>query len=434
MKTIINTFKAIIIIACMITLSSENGWGAPSWQQARYGAVGFSIGSKGYIGTGFGYINNAFAYKKDLWEYNPATDAWTQKADLGGTKRAHATGFSIGSKGYIGTGQDGGTLLSDFWEYDPGTNSWLQIADFPGLARKCAPGFSIGNKGYLGTGMVFYPEGPPLHLVDFWEYDPGLNSWLQKADFPGPARFAAVGFTINDKGYLGTGATYVTSTEYIYYTDFYEYNPVNNTWTIKAPFAGTARGSATGFGIGSKGYIGTGANYGNKLNDFWEYNSTTNVWIQKANFKGKVRMYATGFSIGTKGYIGTGIVSSNPCIEDFFEYNPAKNIWTQKADLGQTHKGVMKEEISGEVPVNFNEELIVYPNPSNSTFNFSLKRTSEELVTIQIFDMMGRMIHEYKSLSSDDIMTIGEDLNAGVYVAVVTQGEFRKSVKINKVN
>ena len=45
--------------------------------------------------------------KKDFWEYDPAANAWTQKADFGGTARYCAVGFSIGSKGYIGTGWDG---------------------------------------------------------------------------------------------------------------------------------------------------------------------------------------------------------------------------------------------------------------------------------------------------------------------------------------
>ena len=67
-------------------------------------AVGFSIGSKGYIGTGLLIVTFHF---KDFWEYDPATNTWTQKADFGGTARTNAVGFSIGSKGYIGTGNDG---------------------------------------------------------------------------------------------------------------------------------------------------------------------------------------------------------------------------------------------------------------------------------------------------------------------------------------
>lgn len=46
-------------------------------------------------------------YLKDFWEYDPEADRWTRKADLGGTKnteRRNAVGFAIGDKGYIGTG------------------------------------------------------------------------------------------------------------------------------------------------------------------------------------------------------------------------------------------------------------------------------------------------------------------------------------------
>ena len=70
---------------------------------------------------------------KDFWEFDPATNTWTQKADFGGTARLGSLGFSIGSKGYIGTGWDG-VYLKDFWEYDPTANAWTQKADFAAVA------------------------------------------------------------------------------------------------------------------------------------------------------------------------------------------------------------------------------------------------------------------------------------------------------------
>jgi hypothetical protein len=48
---------------------------------------------------------------KDFWEYDPATNTWTQKADFGGTARYSAVGFSIADKGYLGTGTDGFHLI-----------------------------------------------------------------------------------------------------------------------------------------------------------------------------------------------------------------------------------------------------------------------------------------------------------------------------------
>ena len=38
-----------------------------------------------------------------------AADTWTEKADFGGAARDDGVGFYIGHKGYIGTGWDGST-------------------------------------------------------------------------------------------------------------------------------------------------------------------------------------------------------------------------------------------------------------------------------------------------------------------------------------
>ena len=41
--------------------------------------------------------------------HNYAQNTWKKKADFGGGARYGAVGFSIGSKGYIGTGYDNGS-------------------------------------------------------------------------------------------------------------------------------------------------------------------------------------------------------------------------------------------------------------------------------------------------------------------------------------
>jgi hypothetical protein len=70
------------------------------------------------MGTGFDPSSEEGT--KDFWEYDPVTNAWTQRADFGGTGRSGAVGFSIGSKGYIGIGGDSNNaFLNDFWVYTP---------------------------------------------------------------------------------------------------------------------------------------------------------------------------------------------------------------------------------------------------------------------------------------------------------------------------
>ena len=289
-----------------VVLTANGSGGSGTWTQkanlgslGRQNAVSFSIGNKGYLGTGL----DGAACRNDFWEYDPTSNAWTQKANFGGGVRWHATGFSIGSKGYMGTGSDLTTgSKNDFWEYDPTLNTWTQKANFGGSAREGAKGFSIGNKGYLGTGF------DPLtgYTSDFWEYDPSSNAWTQKADFFS-SRYEAISFSIGNKGYLGIGGAAGG-----YANDLWEYDPSSNAWTQKAYFGGTIRGFSLGFSIGNKGYIGTGVDprAGVYKNDFWEFDPNANTWIQKTNFGGSSRGFATGFSIGNKGYIGTGIDSA----------------------------------------------------------------------------------------------------------------------------
>jgi N-acetylneuraminic acid mutarotase len=258
-----------------------------------------------------------------------AQDTWTRKADFGGVAREGATGLNIGSNGYIGLGAEYPTSYKDFWEYDPNANTWTQKADFGGPGRLYAVGFTIAGKGYVGTGQSgSFPNY--TYYNDFWEYDPNSNVWTQKANFGGTARYGAAGFSIDSKGYLGTG------TDGLSQRDFWEFDPIQNTWTQKADFGGTERVWATGLSIGAKGYFGLGGGPNGTLKDFWEYDPSTNVWLQKADFGGPARQVPASFSIGNKGYVGTGENENTTSLKDFWEFDPSVNTWSQKADFGGT--------------------------------------------------------------------------------------------------
>ena len=311
---------------------TTNQSGGSSWTKkenvpggGRLLAVGFSIGDKGYVGTG---DNGTGAVgKKDFWVYDPSSNVWMQKADFAGGDRESAVGFSIGNKGYVGTGRRyNGNMLNyndcqDFWEYDPATDKWTQKADFPGGVRFGAVGFSIGNKGYIGTGNDGGAIGE-REKNDFWEYDPATDKWTKKADFPGGNRIGAVGFSIGNKGYIGTGVIWnKNDLRNDYKQDFWEYDPATNSWTKKADFAGEARAHAVGFSIGNRGYIGAGSGESGFTGEknIWEYDPASNKWTKKADMT-VGRTSAVSFSIGNKGYIGTGAGTGGG--QDFLEFTP----------------------------------------------------------------------------------------------------------------
>ncbi len=262
-------------------------------------AIAFTIGTKGYVGLG---VDSLSAYHNDFWEYDPLTNSWTQKASFPGTPRLGASAFAIGDTGYVGSGWAPG-FLNDFWKYDVSSNSWIQTVSFGGTKRDFASAFSINNKGYLTCGLDSL--GP---ISDLWEFDPTTNSWTQKASLANGI-FAAVSFVINNKGYVTTGFGPLATSEY---------DPVANIWTPKTAFPFLLFSSA-GISIGNYGYVGTGITNpttNDKTKQWWQYNPVTDTWVQKTDFGGIERANAIAFSIGQKGYLGTGEGA------DFWEYTP----------------------------------------------------------------------------------------------------------------
>ena len=89
------------------------------------------------------------------------------------------------------------------------------------------------------------------------------------------------------------------------------------------------------------------------------------------------------------------------------------------------------EEKTLEKVINYN--VILYPNPSVSTFSLNLVSDSEADVEISIFDLQGRNI-ENKTISKDNLslITLGSNLPSGIYNVVVKQGDNVKSQRLIK--
>src|ERR1035437_932305 len=96
-----------------------------------------------------------------------AQGVWTQKANYGAGAVERAVGFSIGTKGYIICGMPN-CSFQQVWEWDQATNVWTQKASYPGQGTAYGSGFSIGTKGYYGTGIDGCIHGG---YPDFYEFD-----------------------------------------------------------------------------------------------------------------------------------------------------------------------------------------------------------------------------------------------------------------------
>ncbi|MCW3101714.1 MAG: hypothetical protein JWO09_154 [Bacteroidetes bacterium] len=292
----------------------------------RERAVGFSIGSRGYVALGQDTINQMLS---DLWEFDPGTNSWTQKANFPGVARRDAAAFATGGKGYVGTGMNNadafaGTPLSDFWEYNPATNVWTAKAPYPGNSGGgiyYATGFAVSGKGYFCCGK----RGASSYSTELWEYNPASNTWTPKAPFPGGVRYGGAAFTIGTAGYYGTGTD-----ENILTQDFYKYTPATNTWSAIATFPGAGRFACSAFTLSGRGYLVFGTDGGYK-DELWEYNPLTDYWSVKASYPNGERRSGVAFTIGSKAYAGTGKGYSGTH-RDFYEYSAAPVIGIEEID------------------------------------------------------------------------------------------------------
>jgi hypothetical protein len=394
------SFLTLLLFACF-DISSQNIWNkrAAVGGSKRERGISFAIGSRGYIGLGQDSLNLMLS---DFWEYDPGTNSWTQKANFTGGGRREAVGFSIGNKGYVGTGIDNavapfGTKLSDFYEYNPATNLWTLKAPYPGNfggGIYYATGWGTASKGYICCGKA----GTAYYINELWEFDPALNSWTGKAPYPGGNRIGGAAFAIGNIGYYGLG-----NDEAAFKNDFYKFNPATNTWTAIYPFPGSGRYSCSSFVINGKGYVMFGFDGGYK-DELWQYDPVYDYWFSKAPLAGGARREGAAFAIGGKGYAGVGKGISGKR-RDFWEYYP-----TIPLEIDENTENIVSN---------------IYPNPmvDNSTVVLSEKIfNNNENLFWELASIDGKLIATEK-ISSSNFTIARNDIPSGVYFLSIKTSE-----------
>ncbi len=196
-------------------------------------------------------------------------------------------------------------------------NLWTRIGNFEGNARYRALAFSLEDLGYITGG---HDTGP---ISDFYQFTPDPENWTFLSSGSSPVNGTA--FTIGNKAYVINEPN-----------NLYEFDPVEGIWVAKTPFPGLGRWNMFAFGIGNKGYVGSGEYWNGEqyvcLNDFWEFDPQDDItgvdingdpmgsWVQKADFQGTGRQFGEGFSIAGLGYVCSGYNSGD--LDDFWQYDP----------------------------------------------------------------------------------------------------------------
>ena len=170
-------------------------------------------------------------------EYDPATDTWADKAEMPTPRDSLAVSvvndkiYAIGGFSY--TSGSGSGLLATVEEYDPATDAWTTKAEMPDKKSNLSSAV-VDGKIYVMGGF----PSPGSASASVLAYDPLTDSWTERASLRAPRGVAArsvfggslyLGGCLDDKG-----ATAVSTV--------FEYDPDTDTWQTMddMPFEGQA--------------------------------------------------------------------------------------------------------------------------------------------------------------------------------------------------
>jgi N-acetylneuraminic acid mutarotase len=368
--------------------------GAATWTDSSghlwlFGGLGFdSTGAQGYL--------------NDLWEFDPATLAWTwvdgtstlgdysMQAGVYGTRGKAAAAnipgarlaavawtdksgnlWLFGGDGLDSTGLEG--ELNDLWEFSPTTREWTWMAGPSTVAcYLCGQAGAYGVMGHAAAGNL--PGGRDSAVA--WTDQSG-NLWL----------FGGNGYDATDDLAL--------------LNDLWEFNPSTSQWTwVSGSSAGgqtgvygtlgdTASTSLPGGRETASGWIdkngnlwlfgGLGfnsASQAGELNDLWEFAPATGewTWMAGSSLLNQVGVYGTkgtGAAKNTpssrnaaaswtdpKGVLwlfgGNGYGSTGGDLDDLWAFNPSTGLWTWEAGVSANNQpgiyGALNTLAAGNLP------------------------------------------------------------------------------------
>jgi N-acetylneuraminic acid mutarotase len=358
---------SLLILGCLLTAATTKAQFSMVWHQledlpyAVYSPYMFAVDGRIFVGDGI-TGSQPLTYASGMNEYDPVMDTWTARTPCPGADRYGARGFGLNGLGYMtcGWSNDNPVVqLNDTWAYDPATDSWSQKADFPGGARYTAITCATSTKGYTGLGYTPY-------YGDWWEYDPLADQWTQRATFPGAPRQSAISFVIDDQVYVGCGASSNTTA----LNDLWRYEPASDTWTQLASLPADVRYTSYSFTYDQKGFVVCGLTVDQFANftavaQVWYYDPTTDSWTQMADFPGAPRGEGASCWSNGLGYLGFGRFS--------FGAGPlSANITSEFWRVRPVEMGVNEDAMTDALTVRMTADGLLLMQPGTSPMPYAV--------------------------------------------------------------
>lgn len=368
-----------------------------------------------------------------VYMYNSASNQWTQGIEIPVSRRRGAGGLALyNNKFYFIGGNSGGhngNYNSWFDEYNPQTGIWTQLVDAP-HERDHFKAAVYGDKLYLlGGRQSGGPDGPRYPLIpeiDIYNFTTQTWSTLDASNnLPTPRSGVCVA-VYQDEIYVIAGEVEGT------FNDVEALDPITNTWTTKNPtrkYRDGTQAIVSGNGI----FITAGAG-GFPFRDMEYYDEDNPVGSPNIESSFEADEYVKSFiyseddgsvvlqitlsnSLGTTGTFIDSIeltgsdYSLSQTYNDIFlgsnsEYIievtlnnttlPENNglvtvTYNNSSSFNISLEGDLDSALGVESIENKIENIVLYPNPTRSSFSINKK-----INQLQIFDITGKLIKEYK--------------------------------------
>lgn len=389
---------SIFITTCFLSLQAQSWQTLNNTSFQRHHTVSFSINNMGYSIAG----SNPLGHSKNVQEYNPVNDSWTDLGDYPGPARAQGIGQTWNGKGYFGFGSEpSGAKLSDLWEFDPISNTFTQLPSCPGVGRTHPALVILNGKIYTGMG-----SGNATNLSDWWEYDITTQVWTQKQSIP-IGRHHPYQFVLNGNIYVGSG----------HQSSWYKYDPLNDTWTTIASL--DTRVAGTQFNYNGKGYALSGVTTGHTFyatGQFYEYDPLSDAWSLLQPHPGNSLWAPGSFVINNYVYLYTGTTGA-----------------TGTSILGFYNTSMYRYKLGDVVGINeniFGENISVYPNPTSEVATINLGTIKEATITIS--NITGKELYNINHVNESQVEVSLSDYSEGIYYIKIQSNNQQKVVKLIK--
>jgi len=279
-------------------------------------------------------------------------------------------GTAVNGKMYVIGGWDDGKAAGINYEYDPATDKWTQKKGMPRSAHHAAIATANGKLyvigGFVPPKDTQIPTGGAWEpIADVWEYDPAADSWKSLAPLP-TKRGAAVAVEVGGKIYVIGGATTVADSKDPYFTFFGPslvlttnevFDPATNKWESRRPMS-VARNHAYAAAVNGKIYV-IGGRTGHAFilsatntDVVEEYSPVSDMWSAP---KERMPTPRSGGAWGTDGrriYVAGGEVTTKELVGAFRAveaYDPATNSWISLPPMPMPRHGIAGAVIGNEL-------------------------------------------------------------------------------------